>query len=252
MQDHVARAGATGVVLGVSGGLDSAVVAALAVDVFGAERVTALLMPAVDSDAQDEADGQLICRHLGLQPTLAPLGDAPERLVGDLDPAVLGNVKARLRMTRLYAEAQSRGALVAGTGNKSELLIGYFTKHGDGGSDLLPIGDLYKSQVKTLARHLGIPPAIIEKPPSAGLRPGQTDEGDLGLSYERLDAILKGIELNQSADSIVRRTGESAADVARIAQMVRKSEHKRRPPLVPKIGARTVGIDWRRSVHWDA
>jgi NAD+ synthase len=154
-------------------------------------------------------------------------------------------------MMCLYAAAQERGRMVCGTGNKSEILVGYFTKHGDGGVDMQPIGDLYKTQVALLARHLGLPEAILGRVPSAGLQPGQSDEADLGLSYARLDAILRGIEMNADATAIAQRTGESLAEVQRVERLVRRSEHKRHLPLIPKIGARTVGIDWRRSVHWD-
>jgi NAD+ synthase len=165
---------------------------------------------------------------------------------------VLGNAKARSRMMVLYAEAQSRGFLVCGTGNKSELLTGYFTKHGDGGVDLQPIGDLYKTQVQELGRHLGVPKPILSKPPSAGLFKGQTDEGEMGITYRDLDAILRGMELNHALPVIVRKTGLDASLVRKVEAMVRTTEHKRRLALIPKIGARTVGIDWRRPVHWDA
>lgn len=256
IQDHAARAGASGVVVGLSGGLDSAVVAALAVEALGAAHVAPFIMPAPDSDAQDEADARSVGAHLGIAPVVRPIGPVvaglETTLGGMKDPRLIANAKARARMMVLYAEAQSRGMLVAGTGNKSELLVGYFTKHGDGGNDLQPIGDLYKTQVMGLARHLGLPTAIIDKPPSAGLWAGQTDEADLGISYGGLDAILKGIELNQSPEAIAVRTGVPRAEVERIEAMVRGTEHKRRAPLVPKIGARTVGVDWRRPVHWDA
>lgn len=253
---HVEAAGAQGLVLGASGGLDSAVVAALAVRTLGRRKVLCVLMPAPGSDPKDEAHARLSCKSLGLKPILRPIGPIVEglerSLAGKPDRAVLGNAKARARMMVLYTEAQQRGFLVCGTGNKSELLTGYFTKHGDGGVDLQPIGDLYKTQVRALARHLGVPRPILAKPPSAGLHPGQTDEQEMGLSYEQLDAILRGMELNHAAEAIVRKTGLPAPLVAKVDRMVRRTEHKRRLALVPKIGARTVGIDWRRPVHWDA
>ncbi len=255
MRDHVRRADAQGVVLGISGGLDSALVAALAVEALGPERVTGILMPSADSDPQDAADGHLLCEHLGITAIERPIEAIMAGLEGVVDLAdthAKGNAKARARMLVLYHEAHARKALVAGTGNKSELLIGYFTKHGDGGNDLQPIGDLYKTQVRELSRHMGLPEALIVKPPSAGLHPGQTDEDDLGMSYQTLDSILKGIELNSKASDIARRTDLPLAEINRVADMVRRSEHKRKTGLVPKIGARTVGIDWRRSVHWDA
>ena len=252
---HVEAAGARGVVLGSSGGLDSAVVAALAVKALGKGRVLCVMMPSPDSSPKDEAHARLSCKSLGLTPVLRPIGPIVDglraTLPGKPDTRVVGNAKARARMMVLYAEAQSRGYLVCGTGNKSELLTGYFTKHGDGGVDLQPIGDLYKTQVRALAHHLRVPKPIISKPPSAGLYSGQTDEKDMGVTYEQLDAILRGMELNLPDEAIVRKTGLSLALVRKVDKMVRKTEHKRRLALIPKIGARTVGIDWRRPVHWD-
>ncbi|MGB1697460.1 MAG: NAD+ synthase [Thermoplasmatota archaeon] len=255
IKDHVRSAGASGVVIGISGGLDSAVVADLCVRALGADAVHGFLMPSEDSNPQDAADGRLLLEHLGLpvhERPIEPVLAGMETVLGRFDsPQQRGNVKARARMMILYAEAQARGCLVAGTGNKSELLIGYFTKHGDGGNDLLPIGDIYKSDLFDLARELGLPAQLIEKPPSAGLWEGQTDEGELGMTYPQLDAILKGIELNSNPDDIASRTGQSLSEVNRICGLVRSSEHKRKLALIPKMGARTVGIDWRRSVHWD-
>jgi NAD+ synthase len=253
---HVEAARAEGVVLGMSGGLDSAVVAALAVRALGKRKVLCVMMPSPDSDPSDEKHARLACKALGVTPVLRPIGALLEgferSLAGKPDKAVRGNAKARARMMVLYAEAQPRSRLVCGTGNKSELLTGYFTKHGDGGVDLQPIGDLYKTQVRQLARFLGVPKAIVEKPPSAGLYSGQTDEKEMGLAYEQLDAILRGMELNHPHDTIARKTGLPLPMVEKVEGMVRRTEHKRRLALVPKIGARTVGIDWRRPVHWDA
>lgn len=252
---HVEAAGAKGVVLGMSGGLDSAVIGALCVRALGKSKVLAIAMPAPDSDPRDAKHAALVCKAIGIRLVTRPVGpiaDGVLTALGSKPPAhALANAKSRARMILLYATAQTKGLLVCGTGNKSELLTGYFTKWGDGGCDLNPIGDLYKTQVRQLARHLGIPRPIIAKPPSAGLRPGQTDEGDLGVTYDELDAVLRGIELNQGLDTILRKTGLPKAKVERVQALVRKSEHKRHLPLVPKIGARTVGIDWRRPVHWD-
>jgi NAD+ synthase len=266
LQRHVEEAHAKGVVVGMSGGLDSAVVAALAVRALGKGKVLPIMLPAPDSSPQDARHAQLACKALGLKPHMHSIGPIVEGLEktllepqhrtprrpakSTLDARVRGNAKARARMLLLYAEAQRRDYLVCGTGNKSEILTGYFTKWGDGGVDVQPIGDLYKTQVRELARHLNVPKAIIGKPPSAGLYPGQTDEGDMGLSYEDLDSVLKGMELNLDADVIARKTGLPRATIDKVEGMVRRTEHKRRMPLIPKIGARTVGIDWRRSVQW--
>ncbi len=253
--DHLARSGASGFVVGISGGIDSSLTAALCVEAVGADNVLGIRMPHKESDPGDVVAGEALCKHLGIESVtrdITPIVSGLEQALGFVpDSYVHGNAKARARMMFLYAEAQGRGRLVCGTGNKSELLVGYFTKHGDGGVDLEPIGDLYKTQVIELAAHMGLPADLVARPPSAGLHPGQTDEEDLGMSYVRLDAILKGIELNTGVEDIARRTGETLADVQRIETMVRRSEHKRHAPMVAKIGARTVGIDWRRSVHWD-
>jgi NAD+ synthase len=255
LRRHLEDAGAKGYVVGLSGGLDSAVVAALCVKAVGRGKVLGLIMPAPDSDPKDKRDAMLSVRSLRIKAIERPIGpmlDGVTAVVGNVKERVRGNAKSRSRMVVLYAEAQQRGFLVCGTGNKSELLTGYFTKWGDGGVDVLPIGDLYKTQVRVLARHLGVPAAVIRKPPSAGLHPGQTDEGDMGITYERLDAVLRGLELNMAASTIARKTGEEEKTVLRVEGMVRASEHKRRLPIVPKLAARTVGIDWRRPVHWDA
>jgi NAD+ synthase len=254
LQRHVEAAGAKGVVVGASGGLDSAVVVALAARALGPGRVRAWAMPAPDSQPEDALHAALACAAAGVEPRTVPIGPILagfDAAFGEADARVRGNAKARARMMLLYAEAQRSGLLVCGTGNKSELLTGYFTKHGDGGADLQPIGDLYKAQVRELGAFLGVPAPILEKPPSAGLHPGQTDEQDLGLSYRDLDAILRQMELNLPLDAIARRTGLALELVQKVDGLVRATEHKRRPALVPKIGVRTVGVDWRRSVQWD-
>jgi NAD+ synthase len=157
-----------------------------------------------------------------------------------------GNLRARLRMALLYGAAADRGALVLGTSNKSELLTGYYTKWGDGGADLLPLGDLYKSQVQLLATALRVPAAIRERPPTAELWEGQTDEGELGLPYAQLDQLLAALERHDSPAKMVAR-GVPEADVARVAALVQRSIHKRIFPPVCKLGRRTVGIDWRET-----
>ncbi|MEW5760546.1 MAG: NAD(+) synthase, partial [Candidatus Thermoplasmatota archaeon] len=157
----------------------------------------------------------------------------------------IGNLKARIRMLLLYAYANSKNLIVVGTGNKTELLCGYFTKFGDGGADILPIGDLYKTQVREMARFLEIPEKIINKVPSAGLWKGQTDEDELGIKYEKLDKILYGIELGLDKNEISNKVELPIKEVERIMNMVELTKHKRKFPLIPKIGYCTVGFDWR-------
>ena len=254
IRDSLAAAGARGAVLGLSGGIDSAVVAALAVQALGRERVHPFALPGATSQAADLDDARTIADALGLHleiRSIAPIVDGARASIGpdgDLDQRLVANITARARMIVLYAEAARRGCFVLGTGNKSELLTGYFTKHGDGGTDLLPIGDLYKTQVRLLARHLDLPQRILDKTPSAGLWQGQTDEGELGITYPALDQVLLGLEIDLPHPRIAAAAGVDVAEVRRIEAMRRRSQHKREPPLVCKLGIRSLGTDWRDSV----
>ena len=236
LRGRVTAAGARGLAVGLSGGIDSAVVARLC-QIATPEHVIGVIMPC-HSDPQDEVDARFVADHFKLPTTRIDLESAYDQLVADLDGAVeastprgapargpdddvrtrmpLANVKARLRMTSLYFVANSLNCLVAGTGNRCELTIGYFTKYGDGAADVLPIGDLLKSEVCRLARDLGIPESLIDKPPSAGLWLGQTDEQEMGFTYRQLEQYL--------AD------GPEAVPPAlalRIDRLVRQSAHKR-------------------------
>ncbi len=213
-------AGARGVVLGISGGIDSAVVAGLAVRAFPDTTLGICLPCQTRQEDIDHAD--LAAKAIGFEyrtVDLLPVYDCfKSQLAGDGEhhALALANIKPRLRMTTLYYYAQQRNYLVLGTGNRSELTIGYFTKYGDGGADLLPIGGLVKAQVVELAKHLGVPEPIINKPPSAGLWEGQTDEGEIGISYADLDQyILLGKGSNEVKDKV---------DKMRIT-----TEHKRSP-----------------------
>lgn len=249
LAEYLEDAGAEGFVVGISGGLDSATAAALAVRAVGPERVTALTLPGPTSSGKDREVGSEVARSIGLELDEVEIGPAAEALADRLgfEPAreTFGNLQARLRMAALYARAQHEGRLVLGTGNKSELLTGYFTKHGDGGVDLLPLGDIYKTQERELARSLQLPDSVVERTPTAGLWEGQTDEAELGLAYEDLDVVLAGIERQFEDAKIADAAGVPVDEVQRVRQLVRGSWHKRNPPPVPKLGWRTVGIDWR-------
>lgn len=250
LADHVSDAGAEGVVIGMSGGVDSALVTALAARALGPKRVWTFFLPIEKAPRGDLADARAVARRFkvgfevrDLTFPFVALADA----VGIKGRDARGNLKARLRMATLYTESARRGALVLGTGNKSELLTGYFTKWGDGGVDLLPIGDLYKTQVRQMAEALKVPRRVIDKPPSAGLWPGQTDEGDLGITYVDLDRVLLGLELKMNDAMIAKRSGVSLAKVRKVRDRVERGAHKRRMPLVCKLGMRTVGVDWREG-----
>lgn len=232
----------------MSGGIDSALVARLSRDALGPERVLGAMLPDAGFPADLLAETVDYARGLGIASRTVALEPVETALARALplaeDRLGRGNARARLRMVALYALARERNALVVGTGNKSEILLGYFTKFGDGGCDLLPIGDLYKTQVRALGEMLELPEAIRRRVPSAGFWDGQTDEEELGLSYERLDRILFGLEQLASPEEIAAASGESPETVSGIVARVEANRHKRRSPPIPKVGLRTVGIDW--------
>jgi NAD+ synthase len=230
LHDYVAQAGANGYVVGLSGGIDSACTAVLCQRAVG-DRVLGVLMPchSVPDDAEMAC---LVADTFDLRTVTVDLAPTYDALLAALPtPAsslASANLKPRLRMTTLYTLAQTHGYLVAGTGNKSELAIGYFTKYGDGGVDVEPLGDLYKWQVRQLARELAIPQPIIDRPPSAGLWAGQTDEGEMGISYEELDTVLAAIEAGHTGNV-------DPALMVKVQQMIGASEHKRTPPPICRL-----------------
>src|SRR5215217_1313470 len=236
------QVGASRLVLGLSGGIDSAVVCALSTMAAGPSRVIAAIMP-IHSRAEDMRDAELVASAFEVVPRVVDLVPAHDALIaampGDdtagLEDAnvdlarqatrrqlALANVKPRLRMTSLYFLANRYNGLVVGTGNKTELAIGYFTKYGDGGVDVLPLGDLDKTAVRGLARALGVPEQVITKAPSAGLWEGQTDEAEIGVTYDELDRVLASFASGEDKESFDPGTME------RISALVGASEHKRR------------------------
>jgi NAD+ synthase len=240
-----------GFVVGLSGGIDSAVVTRLCVRAVGREKVLALILPERDSPEQDIVDAVDFCENEGLEHRTIDITEPVDALArsvgGKVDRMALANMKARCRMIILYHHAKTGQRLVVGTSNKSEMLTGYFTKYGDGGADLEPIGDLYKTQVRQLAELIGVPSNLIAKTPSAGLWRGQTDEAEMGISYDALDSLLHCMELGLSEEETVSRSGETLEEVRRIEAAVRASSHKRKLPPVVKIGLRTPGLDWREG-----
>ena len=249
LRSHALAEGLDGVVVGLSGGIDSALVARLARDALGPTHVLGVLLPDARFPSELLADTEAYARSLGIEYRVVPIDPFARAFATALpevrDRVALGNALARFRMVVWMALARQRGRLVAGAGNKSELLLGYFTKYGDGGVDLLPIGDLYKTEVRALAAELELPAAIRERPPSAGLWEGQTDEAELGFTYADADRILHGLEQLRSAEEIATVTGFSLEQVRAVVDRVARHRHKRRPPPIPKLGLRTIGLDWR-------
>ncbi len=234
----VEEAGAEGVVVGISGGIDSATTAYLAVRALGKNRVLGLIMPYYANG--DVEDAKLVCGSLGIECRLIsikPIVSAfVESLGFQLDKKALGNVMVRTRMVILYAHANQMNRLVLGTSNRSELLTGYFTKWGDGASDYAPLINLYKTEVWEMAKLLGVPGRIIEKKPTAGLWEGQTDEDELGISYRLLDEILwRLVDLKMPRDKIAEELGIGVETVEHVERLVKESEHKRRLPLGPSF-----------------
>ena len=249
IRQKVDESGGNGVVIGLSGGIDSALVSKLCVDAVGPGKVLNIFMLTTSSSKADRKDAEEFSNEIGSEFKMVEITPAVEgfkMLLPSIDrKELLGNVMARCRMVVLMHQANLMGRIVMGTGNKSELLVGYFTKYGDGGVDFLPIGDLYKTEVRELARKVGISERIVQKEPSAGLWEGQTDEGELGVSYEKLDQILLGFEMLVENREISRQTGIDLNIVNMVWRRHLDSVHKRKAPLIPKVGSRTIGLDWR-------
>ena len=251
------QAGFERAVLGLSGGIDSALVAYLVAEAIGADRLLCVLMPYTSSSPASRTDAQEVVRRLGCPSELveiAPIVDgyfvrdgapgAGGLAALEASPLRRGNAMARARMLVLYDRSVTWRGLVVGTGNKTEALIGYTTLFGDSACAFNPIGDLYKSQVRQLSAAVGVPEAIIRKAPSADLWPGQTDEAEAGFSYPQLDRLLYWMIDKRRSDEELAAMGFEAAMVDRIGRMVATSEFKRQVPPVAKLGPRTPGVDY--------
>lgn len=253
LRDGTNNAGFAKAVLGLSGGVDSAVCAALAVRALGADNVLGVLMPHRTSSPESREDAGLVACALGMRTELvdiSPMVDPYLTAAGVTDRLRAGNVMARQRMIVLYDLSAREQALVFGTSNKTELLLGYGTLFGDMASALNPLGDLYKSQIWQLARHLDLPARVISKKPSADLWVGQTDEGEMGFTYADVDRLLFRMIDERRTDAELEQAGFDPDFITRVRSMVRRSQFKRRPPVIAKVSHRTVNVDFRYPRDW--
>ncbi len=253
IRTEVTRVGFSRVVVALSGGIDSALVAFLAAEALEPDNVLAVLMPYRTSNPQSRADAELVVKQLGINSRVVEITPMVEpyltSYVGD-NARRRGNVMARMRMIVLYDMSEEFHGLVIGTSNKTEALLGYTTQFGDNAAAIQPITDLYKAQLRQLAREVGVPQRIIDKAPSADLWPGQTDEGELGFTYDEADAILYHlVDERRRVDEVVA-LGFPARTVHRIVELVQHNQFKRVPPIVAKISARTIGIDFLYDRDW--
>jgi NAD+ synthase len=253
IRDEVGKVGFEQVVVGVSGGVDSAVVLALCTRALGPASVHAVLMPYRTSAQSSSDDAIALCDSLGVAYEvldISPAIDAYFERQPDAGRARRGNKMARERMTVLYDLSFARDALVVGTSNKTELLLGYGTVHGDMAHAINPVGDLYKTQVFSLAAFLGILDEILTKPPSADLWEGQSDEDDLGFTYAEVDAILFHFIDERFSVEELHPLGFEPALVDKVVRRVRDSQYKRRLPVIAKLGPRTIDRDFRYPRDW--
>jgi NAD+ synthase len=250
IRGHLRQTGFERVILNLSGGLDSALVAYLVAEAIGPDNLLCLLLPYRTSAPESRADAESVVGALGCQSKLieiTPLVDG--YLAGALGGEEVsqlrrGNLAARMRMAVMYDQSVPWRGLPAGTGNKTEALLGYTTIYGDNAAAFLPIGDLYKSQVRQLAADMGVPKQILVKPPTADLWPGQTDEGELGMSYAQMDRLLYWMVDRRRTPEQLEAMGFAPATIARVTKLIAQNEYKRQTPVVAKLTTRTPGVDY--------
>lgn len=251
--DQIAKAGMRRAVIGLSGGIDSALSAYLSAKALGADNVLAVRMPYRTSSEGSLVDAEAVIEDLQLPSLTVPITDMAEPLFAhfpDMDNLRKGNIMARLRMTILYDQSADFGGLVMGTSNKTEFLLGYSTIYGDSGVAMQPIADLYKYQVRQLARALNIPQAILDKPPSADLWEGQTDEDELGFTYDDVDQVLFLLVDERFTVAEVAEEGFDHAFVEKVWRRVKSNHYKRTMPNIAKLSRRTIGHDFLYLRDW--
>jgi NAD+ synthase len=253
IQNEVRKVGFERVVLGLSGGVDSSLVATLASQALGPKNVLGVIMPYRTSDPKSRADALEVVRQLGIEHVevdISPQIDAYFERFPEADHKQRGNKMARERMTILYDRSWTWRALVIGTSNKTELLLGYGTIYGDMASAINPLGDLYKTQVWQLADAVGVPTAIVQKAPSADLWAGQSDETELGFQYRMIDQLLYFLVERRYSVEELKRQGFDEAFISDIMRRVRENQYKRRLPLIAKLTSRTIDRDFRYPRDW--
>ncbi len=253
VHDEITRHGFDRAVIGLSGGIDSSLAAFLAADALGPENVLAVRMPYQTSSDSSLKHAKTVIDQLGLQELTVDITAMVDPLFEqfpDMDKVRRGNVMARERMIVLYDQSVAFNGLVVGTGNKTELLLGYSTLYGDSACALNPNGDLYKTQVRQLARHMSVPEAIIDKPPSADLWQGQTDEDELGFTYEQVDRLLYLMVDERYSRAECLEAGFSEKFVDEVANRVRRMQFKRVMPPIAKVSNRTIGYDFLYPRDW--
>ena len=256
IKEYVENAGAEGIVLGLSGGIDSATTAAICSLAIGGNRVTALMLPEKETyNTKDIDDAKVVAEKFCLKTQVCDITPVLEGfyktipIFDQADKLCKGNVKARTRMIYLYYYANKLNKIVCGSSDKSETMMGYFTKWGDVAADISPLMDLYKTQVRKLAEHMGIPPELAAKPSTPALWPNQLAETELGIKYETLDLILYGLERFMTTEEIVQQLNIKKPLIEKVKSRWLAVEHKRRLPLAPKVEYRTVGTDFRLPRH---
>ncbi len=253
LQDEITKVGAHKAVLGLSGGIDSALVCFLAAQALGPENVFAICMPYKTSNPESEAHAALVAKACGVAYQVLPITPMVDAYFGQLPEASAmrrGNKMARERMTILFDHSALYGGLVLGTSNKTELLLGYGTLYGDMASALNPIGDLFKTHVWQLSEAVGVPQAVVNKKPSADLWAGQTDEEELGFSYQAVDELLYRMVDQRATREELLNEGFSAEFIDEVYAKVQNSHFKRRLPVIAKLSTRTIERDFRYSRDW--
>jgi NAD+ synthase len=253
IRNETRKFGFNRVVLGLSGGIDSALAATLAAEALGPENVLGLILPYKTSSPESEGHARLLIEQLGLahdKIDITPMAEPLFGHYGEMSNLRRGNVLARLRMVAVFDRSSEEKALVLGTSNKTEYLLGYTTWYGDSAASIQPLGDLYKTQVRALSRFVGVPAPILEKKPSADLWPGQTDEAEMGLQYDLVDQALYLLVDERLDPERVISMGFDKALVERVVKTVRNMQFKRMTAIIAKVGSRTPGIDFRYPRDW--